>query len=467
MSRRRSSSLFRLVLVAVAVTFAAAACGRQQGWSRPAKHVSALGRALPVRLPATSGRNGTFWVDGRRGSDRNRGTRARPWKTIRRALASVPLSGSVIEVLPGTYESRGTDYAIMFNRHGDIRDPVTLRAAKRGTVTIVNGDLAHQTLGAWAIRASGLRISGFRFRVLTHDRSNVAAGSVLVEDSQRIEITDCIFNEVSSTGITVRGGVGRSSDDIWVIGNHFRPSGADPTAQATGLGFARDQYFGSKGSHWLYAGQYATNNTWEQTSGSRRLVIANNIFAGTAAGRDIELGPQARNSFVVDNTFYGNQSAARVGADSEARFAGQAVQFFSNTSTPAFSSGFNVVANNVFVNLHGHAVAGSGPSEPGNVVTNNVAWQIAGDDAIGSRTDAFAPSFGSSVIFSGQGNLARNPLLTDVSAYDFHPRRGSPVVGRAALQFAYPYDAAGRLRPRRPAIGALEPACAGPKGRPC
>ena len=58
----------------------------------------------------------------------------------------------------------------------------------------------------------------------------------------------------------------------------------------------------------------------------------------------------------------------------------------------------------------------------------------------------------------GRGNRTADPLLTDVAAYDLHPRRGSPAPRSADATLAYPYDAPGQLRPAAPAIGALEPA---------
>jgi hypothetical protein len=372
-------------------------------------------------------------------------------------LHTVPLSGSVIKVLPGTYTSDGANYAIVFNRKGDVHNPVTVEPAVPGTVTIANADPTKATTGAWIIHATGLRIRGLRFQLLNRRGGNVGANAVLIEDSSRIEVVGCTFNEVSLIGLIVRGGRGTSSDDVWVIDNRFRPAGTDPSRQVTGLGYGREQYFGSKGSHWIYAGQYGTDGNWEQTSGSRRLVVVNNVFVGSTAGRDIELGPQARMSYVVNNTFYGNHATRVIGANTPARYAGQAVELFSNTDSPQYTNGFNTIANNLFVDLDGQAVAGSGPTEPGNKVFNNLSWHVASQGA-----PKFAPSNGAARIFDLAGqNRAGPPGLVAPSDYDFRLRRRSAALHAGASQFAYPYDASGAARPTAPAIGAFEAGCPG------
>jgi hypothetical protein len=450
---RPAAQLATVALVAIV----AAACGGHPGNAGR----SLLGRSLPSRLPASSAKY-VFYVDGRHGSDRNRGSKKRPWKTITRALRTVPLSGSVIKVLPGTYTSDGANYAIVFNRKGDVHDPVTVEAAVPGTVTIANADLNRSTLGAWIVHASGLRVQGLRFRLLTRRGSNVGASAILVEDSSRIEISHCTFNQVSLIGLTVRGGRGSSSNDVWIIDNAFRPGAGDPTQQVTGLGYRSDQYFGSKGSHWIYAGQYADTNSWEQVSGSRNLVVANNLFVGSAAGRDVQLGPQAQHSFVVNNTFYGNRSADAIGSSTDARYAGQGVELFSNSSTPAYATGSNTIANNLFVNLTGAAVSGSGPPEEGNVVLNNQSWQVPRQ---GRDTSVFRPRSGSAQLFSlGGGNRLRPPRFVDPANYQFGLKANSPALNAAIPGLTYPFDADGRPRPARPAVGAFEVECQAGRG---
>ena len=108
---------------------------------------STLGSKLPSRMPLSTG--ATYYVDGANGNDANTGSSALPWKTINKALSTVPLSGSIIRVKPGTYNSSGSSYIIQFSRSGNVSNPVTLMADSPGTVTIANGSTTSTTIGGW------------------------------------------------------------------------------------------------------------------------------------------------------------------------------------------------------------------------------------------------------------------------------------------------------------------------------
>jgi hypothetical protein len=424
-----------------------------------AQPAAALGSSLPSRLPMSSGAGGTFYVDGTNGSDSNSGSASAPWKTINKALATVPLAGSIIKVLPGTYASSGTNYVLAFGRQASTSDPITLEAQTPGTVMIVNGTPDSWTLGGWIHDASGLRIQGIVFRVHGTANLNKGADELLIENSDRIEIFDCTFNEAGTGGPAVRGGTsnGQTSDDVWFIDNTFRPSGSDPFAQVTGTGWSSDQYFGSKGSHWIYAGQYGDASNFEVTNGARRLVIVNNVFTGSTAGRDVQLGPQTQSSFVVDNTFYGNHAASVIGKTTQAVYAGGGVEFFTDSNTSSYQTGGNVVANNLFVDLDGHGAYGSGPTESGNVVRSNLSYGLRNGSGYQGRTSMdYEPLYGTSTLFQVGTNLGDgDPLFANPSSYDFHLKIGSPAFGKGDPAYAYPYDADGAARPATPAVGAF------------
>jgi len=430
-----------------------------------------LGSALPARMPLSTGSGGTYYVDGTAGSDSSSGSSAAPWKTINHALNTVPLSGSIIRVRPGTYYSSSGSYVIQFTRSGNISNPVTLMADKPGTVTIANGNLATSTFGAWILNASGLRIQDFTFRILSNAGIDGFDGEVLVENSDKVELYHNTFNEVGVIAITCRGGhltTGDTADDMWVLDNTFRPSGANPYAQVTGLSYTNQEYFGTKGSHWIYAGQYGqdpTDGNWNYTNGCRRMVVANNIFTGVAAGRDIEFGPQEQNSYIVNNTFFGNQSVPTIGmgagpgSDACPCYAGQGVVLYSNTSTAAYQTGNNVVTNNIFADMYGHAGSGSGPAESGNLFQNNLSYKLTnGGGYDGSTSVDYYPT-ANPLLSTGTGNLPdADPLFNNPLGYDFNLKAGSPAIGKADPAYTFPQDINGNQRSATaPSLGAIEP----------
>jgi hypothetical protein len=410
-------------------------------------------------MPQSTGSGGTYWVDNVNGSDANSGSSGAPWRTINKALASVPLSGSIIKVRPGTFYSTGTNYAIIFNRKANVENPITVKAEVPGTVKIRNGNLSGYGLGGWIVRASGLRVEGFDISI-TGTRTNISVNHMLIENSDRIEFFHNTFHE--SGTFQVRGGMtdGEHSDDVWLLSNTFRPSGTDVFAQAAGNSHTSDTYAGSKGSHYVYAGQMGDDSSFDYRSGSERFVVANNLFVGTASGRHVELGPQARNSYVVNNTFYGNHAGQVIGWNTGAAYAGEGVVLFANTSSAVpGATRNNMIANNLFVSLSGHAVYGSGPSESGNVVQRNMSFEVL--NALGyngSATDDYAQNYGSSILFGeGLGNYSRaDPKFVAPLSYNYELQSTSPAIGKSDPAYTLPFDHEGRPRDVAPDLGALE-----------
>lgn len=426
-----------------------------------------LGSKLPARLPQSTGT--TYYVDGTNGNDANNGSSSAPWKTINHALNTVPLSGSIIRVRAGTYYGVYTSYPIQFSRAGDVNNPVTLMADKPGTVTIANGDLTRPTIGAWIIKGSGLRIQDFIFRVVTNPGVGQWASEVLVENSDRVELYHNTFNEVGVISVTCRGGAltsGQTADDMWVLDNTFRPSGSNVYAQVTGLSYTNQQYFGTKGSHWIYGGQYGqdpTDGNWNYTNGCRRMVVANNVFVGAAAGRDIEFGPQERDSFIVNNTFYGNQSVPTIGmgagpgTDACPCYAGQGLALYGNTGTTTYETGNNVITNNIFMDMYGHAVSGSGSAESGNLVQNNLSYKLTNGAGYDGPTNVDYYPTSNPLFSTGTGNLSSaDPLFNNALGFDYTLKVGSPAIGKADPAYTFPYDITGKARDSAPDLGAYE-----------
>jgi len=345
---------------------------------------------------------------------------------------------------------------------------VTLEAATPGTVTIANGDQSSWTIGAWIDNASGLRIKDLVFHVATTAGSNVGADDMLIENSDRIEVDHCTFYEAGTMGIHIRGGTpaqASSADDNWIVDSTFRPSGSNPSAQVTGVGWTSSQYYGSRGSHWIYVGEVGDSSTsvgYDYYSGAERTVIANNVFAGTTAGYDLQLGPEARHSYIVNNSFYGNQPGDLLGWSTDARYAGNGVEFFLDSPGASYATANNVVANNIFQNLNGHAAAGgSSGSQVGNLVRNNLSYNLqngAGwQDSTSQDYMSWYESSANTIFSTGSGNLAAaNPLFANPAGYNFQPQAGSPAIGKADPAYTLPTDQNGQPRPAAPDLGPLQ-----------
>jgi len=428
---------------------------------------SGLGTKLPGRLPQSTGT--TYYVDGTSGNDANNGSSTSPWKTINKALSSVPLSGSIIRVRQGTYNGIYTNYPIQFSRAGDVNNPVTLMADQPGTVTIGNGDPTRWTIGAYIHGASGLRIQGFKFLITTNANIDGSAGAVLVENSDKIELYNNTFYQVGVISVICRGGAlgsGQTSDDMWVLDNTFRPSGSNVYAQVTGLSYSNTEYFGTKGSHWIYGGQWGADGGsvgWNQVNGCKRMVVANNVFTGAAAGRDIEFGPEIRDSFVVNNTFFGNQSVSTIGmgtgpgTDACPCYAGQGFVLFANTSNQAYSNADNIITNNIFMDLYGHAASGSGPTEGGNIMQNNLAFKLSNGGGYDGPTNVDYYPTANPLFSTGTGNIASaDPLFNNSLGFDFTLKAGSPAMGKSDPAYTYPFDITGKARPSAPDLGAYQ-----------
>jgi hypothetical protein len=323
-------------------------------------------------------------------------------------------------------------------------------------------------MGAWISNASGLRIKGITFNVTTNGGINVGASDVLIENSSRIEIDGCTFYAAATDAVDIRGGLPSSpssSNDVWVINNMFRPAGSNPYAQSTGTGWSADQYYGSRGSHWIYDGQVGDSSSsagYNYQSGSERTVIANNVFTGSTAGYDVQLGPEARDGFVVNNTFFGNHIADLLGWSSQAHYAGNGVELFVASPGASYATSNEVVTNNIFDDLDGHAVAGgSDGAEAGNLVQNNLSddlqdgegWQnLANQDYM-----SWYDSTSSTIFSTGTGNQAdADPLFANSGGFNFSLQSGSPAIGKSNPAYTPATDMNENPRPASPDLGAIQ-----------
>ena len=238
-----------LAILAIALIGAAqTACGGTSG---------TLAQPAPKRFYVSSS-----------GSDRNPGTKARPWRTIVHATR-VLRAGQTAVVLAGTYSD-----SINWARGGSDSAPITIRAAAGARVTIT---------GRVKIWAANVRLSGFRLLGQTAANANEVA--IYVSGGRNIEVSGNEITRAARSGIFVSGG----ATDVRVIGNWIHDNGLRENLD-----------------HGIY---------WHSGTGG---LIANNVIESNIA-YGVHLYPNADETTVTSNTIVDNgRSGIIVAGDSSA-----------------------------------------------------------------------------------------------------------------------------------------------------
>ena len=410
--------LLRAALLVVLIEALAVGSGSAPGAS-PKVAVS-LGSALPAPLAASLGRS--YFVDRGRGNDHWAGTKERPWRTVGKALRSVPLSGSTIYLRGGTYPGE-----FRWSRSGNPLNPVTLRAYRTGRVQMTG--VAGKDLPAiWVYEGSGLRIDGFDIHVSSGD-------GIRIEDSHDIEVRRCNVHNTGAMGVLVVGTgkvapTGNRNIQLW-----------DSRFHNNGGAFVSENPYWAKGTHSVYWGAVsdAADGIDHTTVGG---IIANNVFYDQPYGRQLQLGSQVDGTIVANNTF-----DRAYQADPE---AGDAVVFYGEGTR--FDTRNVLVVNNIIVGSAHHGVTGSGGNAvmQTNVVRNNLAWKNGDGN--------FEPLYNGEIrLFTLLGNITGvSPRFMNSSSGDFRLRSGSPAIGRSIPAYTPATDLLEHTRKSRPDLGALE-----------
>jgi hypothetical protein len=410
--------LLRAALLIVLIEALAVGFGSARGAS-PKVAVS-LGSALPAPLAASQGRS--YFVDGSGGNDHWAGTKERPWRTVGKALRSVPLSGSTILLHGGTYPGE-----FRWSRAGNPLNPVTLRAYRTGRVHMTG--VAGKDLPAiWVYRGSGLRVEGFDIHVGSAD-------GIRIEDSHDIEIRRCNVHHTGAMGVLVVGTgktapTGNRNIQLW--GNYFHDNGG---------AFVQQDPYWAKGTHSVYWGAVSDSGDGidHTTVGG---IIANNVFYDQPYGRQLQLGSQVDGTIVTNNTFNRAYQADPA--------AGDAVVFYGEGTR--FDTRNVLVVNNIIVDNAHHGITGSGGNAvmQTNVVRNNLAWK--------NRDGNFEPLYNGQIrLFTLRSNITGvAPRFMRSSSGDFRLRSSSPAIGRSIPAYTPATDLLGHARKARPDLGALE-----------
>lgn len=432
-----------------------------------------------MTLPITriSESTGTTYYVATTGDDTRTAVQAQsigtPWKTLTKALATVG-NGATIQMAAGTYQPT-VGATTTFNASGrrfSPTNPVTVVAAG-GLGSVVIGptsSLNSRVYALWLVNCAGIRFRHLVFnpRGIGGALGNYGSYGAVLEYSEDIEFDQCWWKEHGGMMFALKGGpsAGLQCKRITLYRSQFGVAGS-PTGQCGALD-ETDTYFSSKGSHYIYAGMPGYNRATFPgdtiLNGHDGFQIVNCLIWGTTMGRHIQLGPQARNTYIINNTFYGlKPGTGQVGGNAahNKRYGGTFIEFNQEFSDTYSATGPTIIENNIFMNCDGHAVwSGSVfTNQPSNTVQKNIGWQVLRTNNHGSDcglTFHTVADGGATIYSIGSGNFVVDPQLTDVATLDFLPVTASPAWAQGSPTYAPTEDFYGNARPATPSIGAIE-----------
>ncbi len=364
--------------------------------------------SAPGRAPADSGESSAAGASGPRihryvsprGSDRARGSRARPWRTLGRAAAAVR-PGVTVHVAPGRYGGE-----LKITRGGTARRPVRFVSDRRWQARIS----ARRDDPVTVVEILGDHVAFAGFDVTGSGAEGAVGIDVEGSDSviARNRVHDLAAPCAPGAGISV-GDEGYRSEGGLIAGNVVERIGTGP----------RD------GSCRLMHGIYAA---------VPRVTVVNNIVE-QAIGDGITSWHAARDLTIANNlsTLNGGAGILVGSGDAGASSIGHIRTLVSN----------NIVSRN---NLYGITETSDDRHEvgPGNRYLHNLAFANRGGD---SSSDSGVGGLSTGEIV--RRNLNADPLL----AGPVHrPRAESPVVDAGTCDGAARLDFEGAVRPQGRAV---------------
>jgi hypothetical protein len=364
-------------------------------------------------MPESSGAKTLVVAAGGSGSSCTLGTPcslAQAW-----ALAA---SGTIIDLRGGTY----TGYQVVQGRRYSAGNPVTLQSYPGETATFTGCASSCPQNILYFGNDLGIRIRN----ITVTGRTNTGS-AIKLDDSSYVEIDHVVVHDVYGNGALVGGGT--VSGFAQAFSDHIQIWSSVFYNTALNGGVATNQ------SHGIYMGAGPAESVKHGVDG---FVIANDVFYNQPNGYSIQLGDQASNGIVTNNTF---DRAYGTASDS-----GSAIIVW---GAGPYASSNDVIVNNLFTTNINHAVQA-------NCAKPLTGISIRGNLGYSNGAPEYTGAYGSVVCFSVGTNLAdANPLYVNRTAGDFHLQSGSPARGKADPAYTPSADASGNARPATPALGAF------------
>ncbi len=306
-----------------ALAIGAVGCDGSRASEKPTVRPAATGWRLHEGLAPSRG--GTRYVSPR-GSDRTRGTRRSPWRTVQKALDTLR-PGQTAVVRRGTYAEN-----LVMTRAGTPRAPITVRGERGAVLTAGRGQRDNVPLelagGSAYVRIEGVVIRG----ATGPSTTNVYASG----DAHDIELSRCVIRDSQRQGFFSE----RTTSRIAILRSTVRDNGGDGPNQL---------------DHNIYIE-------------GRGHLIANDVVSGARNGFGIQIYPSSDHIVVANNTIVGNyRDGIIVGSDDATTTSGALIVN-------------NIVARN---GRYGISTYWGGRRGTGNVARNNLGWRNAEGSFVG------------------------------------------------------------------------------------
>jgi hypothetical protein len=332
---------------------------------------------------------------------------------------SAAASGTIINLKGGAY----TGFQTIQNRRYSSSNPVTLQSNPGETATFT---------GCTSSCGSNILYFGndlgIRIRNITVTGTNSHGSAFKFDSSSYLELDHVVVHDVYGNGLLVVGDSGTGfvqaySDHIQILNSTFYNTalnGGVATNQSDAL------YFGS--------GAYSDG----VKHGVDSFLIANNVIYDQPNGFGIQLGNEASNGAIVNNTF---EHAYGTVGDS-----GSGVMVWGKGDYPTNNV---VIRNNIFASGINHAVQSNCSSALAGI-------NLSGNLGYANGSPEYYGYYGSTLCFTPGTNFGdANPLFISVSGHDYRLQSGSPAIGKADPAYTPPYDHDGNARDSTPNLGAF------------